>query len=349
MGQVILPFLEYILLQGFVLIVGLNVVQNRKIDTSWVLESWIFGQMLLFAVLQVMAVPMILMRWQFNALFWSYCGVSIALFSIGLWRLIKGKAKIRIHFPELSPIALFLLMVAVLLILWQVGNYAFGMHLDEDDARWLAQANDALEYGDMMTRNHDTGDYVGRFVMLKDTTSPWPMMWAIISKVLFIRPSVFTHTIYAPIELIMLYTIYWLIGYQLFKNSEARLTFLLMVVVVNSFFGATVYTQSTFAIVRIWQGKATVAGVIIPLLIYLFICMNKKGKSSKTLDWIIVMITGCAGCLMSGMGILLPAVGIGVYGAYNIIAYQNWKSIPLCVFALAPSVVSMLVNVYLKG
>lgn len=349
MGQAVLPFLGYLLLQVFVLIVGLIIIRDEKIGTSVVLKSWIFGQLILFAVLQMMAVPMILIHWKFSVLFWSYCGIAIILFGIGLWRVIKKKARIQIQFPKLSAFELFLLMVAVLLILWQVCNNIFGVHLDEDDARWLAQANDAIEYGDMMIRDHDTGDFIGQFIVRKDTSSPWPLMWAIMSRLLYTRPSIFAHSIYAPVELVLMYAVYWLIGCELINKTKSRLIFLLTVVLVNIFFGSTEYTQSTFALVRIWQGKATVAGVIIPLLIYLFICMNKKGKNSKALDWITVIIVDCAGCLMSGMGILLSAVGIGIYGVYNIIAYQRWKNIPLFVLALVPSITFMLVNMYLKG
>ena len=75
MGQAVSPFLEYVVLQLVVMVVGLNVVHEKELSTSGVLKSWIFGQMMLFAVLQIIAVPMILLRWKFNALFWCYLGV----------------------------------------------------------------------------------------------------------------------------------------------------------------------------------------------------------------------------------------------------------------------------------
>ena len=242
MGSAVMPFFEYLVLQLAVTVVGLNVIKEEEISCSGVLKSWIFGQMLLFAVLQLLAVPMILLRWQFNALFWSFLGACIMMFFLGLWRLKKT----RIHFnkPELSPLALLLLMIVILLILWQVCTYFFGIHLDEDDARWLVEANDALEYGDMMTRNVQTGTYFGNYVQIKDVSSPWPMMFAVLSRILFgTRVAIVSHTLYAPIEVLLMYGVYWLIGNELFRKIEAKLTFLLCAIIVILLYGGTGFTQ----------------------------------------------------------------------------------------------------------
>ena len=348
MGQAVLPFLEYLVLQVFVLIVGLNIVRKDEIGASDVLKSWIFGQMILFAVLQIIAVPMILLRCKFDALFWSYCSLSVVLFGFGCWRLVKKKTRIRIKLPELKPLELLLLMTVVLLILWQVCTYFFGIHLDEDDARWLAQANDALEYGDLLTRNFHTGEYTGVFDPVRDVTSPWMMTYGILSKILSTKPAIFAHTIYPPIELFVVYGIYWLIGIELFKKRTTQLSVVLLAILVNMFFTVTAYTQSTFTLIRIWQGKATVAAVIVPMFMYLFICVNMKNKQNTNL-WIMIIATGCAACLMSGAGIPLSFVAIFVLGLYSIIAYQQWKRIPIWFASLITPLGCGLLYLLLKG
>lgn len=340
MGQVVRPFLEYLVLQVTVAIIGLNVVREKRLGFSGLLESWILGQVLCFAVLQIMAVPMILLKWHFNVLFWSYIGVVVVLFGFGCWRLIRQNTKIRIRLPEFKPFEILLLIVVALLILWQSANYFFGMHLDEDDARWLAQANDALEYGNMLTRDYDTGEYLGYIQVPKDATSPWSMMVAIFSRILGTGTATFSHSVYAPVELFLLYAAYWLISCELFEKRESRIVFLFFVTLLNMFIGRTVYTQSTFSLVRIWQGKASVAGVVIPLFLYLFLRIN---KGNKTGDWLSLIMVCCSSCLMSGMGISIAAVMIAVYSAYNVIAYKNWRRIPLAVLAVLPSIIYLLI------
>ena len=340
MKEAVIPFLGYCLLQLFVAVTGLNLVREREAGFSDALRSWIFGQILLFGVLQLMAVPMILLRLKFDVLFWSYLCVAVMLFGIGLWRLGRGKTRIKMQKPQLNPLASVILVVTALLVLYQAGSFFFGMHLDEDDARWLAQANDALTYGDMLTRNFDTGEYLGFFQAVKDVSSPWPMMWAIAGRLLRVRPSVFAHTVYAPIEVLLMYGVYWLIGRELFDRIEARSVFIASVASVNLFFGGTVYTQSAFSLIRIWQGKATVAAVILPLLIYLMICVGKRDRLE---DWVKLIVVDAAACLMSGMGVSLAAIVIVVLGAYIVLAFARFRRLPMLLLSVMPSAMSFLV------
>ncbi len=346
MGQIIIPFLEYIILQIAVAVVGLNIIREKEIRPIVVLKSWIFGQMLLFATLQILALPMILLRCHFNVLFWSYTGICVVLFGFGCFSIRWRNCCFRIEKSKWNWLSVTICLIAVVLILWQGGNYLFGMHLDQDDARWLAEANDALEYGNMMTRNYDTGEYLGRFMMPEDASSPWPIMWAIVSRILNIRTSVFAHTIYATVEIFMFYGIYWLMGSEILKKKEAITSFILFVAVFNCFFGGTVYTQSAFSLVRIWQGKASVAAIIIPSILYSFICIHKR---NEMITWIRIMITGAAACLMSGMGIFISAFMIGIYGLYYIVAYKNWRRMPIFLATLIPSISSFVVNFLIKG
>lgn len=348
MGQAVLPFLGYVVLQLIVVVVGLNVVREREISASGVLKSWIFGQMLLFSVLQIMTVPMILLRWKFNTLFWSYIGVGALLFGVGCWKIVEGRTKVKIRVPELRPVELLLLMIIVLLILWQACDYFFGIHLDEDDARFLAQANDILEYGQLFTRYFETGELIGVVEPVRDITSPWSVMFAMVSRLLFTKPAIFAHTIYPTVEIMLVYCIYWLMGRELFKEKESQLSVVFLAIIINLFFTVTSYTQSTFSVIRIWQGKASVAAVIVPMLIYLFICLNRRNKDNLSL-WVMVIATGCAACLMSGAGIPLSFIAIAILGLYNIVLYGQWKRMPLWVSSMVIPLGSGLLYLFLKG
>ena len=69
MKQAIVPFMIYSILQIFVFFIGVNFVKKEdKLNISMILRSYIFGQMSLFAIVEILAVPMILMRLSFNAL-----------------------------------------------------------------------------------------------------------------------------------------------------------------------------------------------------------------------------------------------------------------------------------------
>ncbi len=350
----VIPLLLYALLQVPVFFIGINIISDKDYLTGdgwvFVLKTHVIGQMLIWMLLQLMAVPLILCRVRFSALLYGFLIILIILCLLGAKRFVclrkRKNLELKYTRESFSGITIVLLIVAVALILIQFFLYFLGQHIDQDDARWLAEANDALEYGDMMTRNVSTGEFLGWFDTIRDVTSPWAMFFAVLAKIIHTNTAVAAHTVYAPITLLMSYGIYYLIGRELFKKNESWSAFLLSVVVLNLFFAGTVYTQSVFTLVRIWQGKATVAGIFIPFLFYLGIRINKRNEKA---DWLCLAITGCAACLTSGMGISLSGILIILLGGYSIITYRRWGRIPFWILSLSPSVGFSLLYFYLKG
>jgi len=349
--QSLLPLAFYLLLQIMVFLTGINLNSGeelRRWDNRSILKTYISGQMLIWAVLQIIAVPMILCRNRFNALFYMFVVLVIVLGGNGCRLILKLKRK-QLKVKNNTDFPLFARIVClalIILIVLQVFSYFLGQHIDQDDARWIAEANDALVYGDMMTRYVSTGDLVGGFETFRDVTSPWPMFFAILAKMLHINVPFAAHTLYAPVALLISYGVYYLIADELFEKAESRFAFLFTVAWINLFFAGTTHTQSVVTLVRIWQGKATVAAIIIPLLLYLAICINKR---NERIDWIRLSVTGCAACLMSGMGISLGGILIAGIGAYSIMAYRRWNRIPYWLLSLAPAIGFFLVLFFLKG
>ena len=110
-----------------------------------------------------------------------------------------------------------------------------------------------------------------------------------------------------------------------------------VVTALNASFGQSVYNQSYFTIVRIWQGKAVVAGVLIPFLTYLLIRLYRE--DTKAGDYIFIIMTGMAMCLMSGMGIFFSGILIGILGGWFMIVKKQWKKIPYIVLCCIPTII----------
>ena len=291
--------------------------------------TYLTGSLTMWAVFQIIAVPLIQFRSTFTLLFWIYTGLVIILAGLGL----KSRLKIRFEKPEISAC----LIIALWIIAYQMAIYIFGMKLDEDDARWLAEANDALVKDRMLLHNPATGEYIGRFVgeMVKDTFSPWAFFVAWLSRTTGIGVAAMAHTVYPPVLLGLSYCAYYHMGKQLFKHKREQGIFLLMVSLIHMFMGANEYTQSAFTLLRIWQGKAVVAAVIIPAIL-MQILIIQNDDSIK--NWLILAVTGCAACLLSGMGIAISLIMIAVYGGYVIIC-KRWRRIPLWLASLVPAIV----------
>jgi len=311
------------------------------------LDSYLIGQCCLWAVFQLLAVPMVCLKLPFSVLLIVFLIATAGLTGFGIWSLIHSShrpnkmysshrnVRWKFSLPS-SPIMWTIVLLFIVLVLFQISRYLTGMHLDEDDARWIAEANDAITKNAMYLHNPATGEYIGRPIgeMLKDIYSPWSMYIAFLAYITGIRPAIMAHTIYAPVLLIITYLAYWRIGKQLFKRQAERLIFLLAVAVVITFFSG-VYSQGVFTLTRIWQGKAAATAVIIPA-IFSQILMIQKEDTRK--NWLILVVISWSACLLSGMGIMIALLMTAGYGLY-VIVWGRWKRIPYWLACMVPAAV----------
>ena len=315
-------------------LVGLNFRRHTVCGT------FVYGQVLLWAVFQLVAVPYIVLRCPFTWLFYVYLGTVIIMTISGIRKFRNTKKFIK---PRIDKY----LIIAIVLIVVQMAVYIAGMHLDEDDARWIAEANDALVKNTMFLHNPANGEYLGRFTgeMRKDVFSPWAMYIAFLSKLTMLRPAVIAHSIYAPILLMISYMIYFQIGLNIFRHRSEVNTFLLFVAIINLAFAGNAYTQSVFTLTRIWQGKAVVAAVVIPLFLLLLINIEKYDNTG---NWIMLFLATTASCLFSGMGIAISLILCSVYGGYAFIC-KRFIRFPFLLLAVLPPIIYGLLYYWLRG
>ena len=280
--------------------------------------TYLLGQILLWACFQVIAVPLIHLRASFHTLAIAYLACVLVLSGAGVRVRLKTefqREKLNVFFAA-----------AFLVILYQAGVYILGRHLDEDDARWIAEANDALTKNRMLLDNPSTGAYIGRFIgeIKKDVFSPWSMYIACLSWYTGISPAVLAHTVYAPVLLLLSYSAYARIGKSLFAGREEQGIFLLGAAVINLFFAGSSYTQSVFTLTRIWQGKAVIAAVMIPSILMLFLQLHQEDRPA---NWREMGMAAVASCLFSGMGAAIGVMMTAVYGGYALVC-RKFRGLP---------------------
>ncbi len=327
-----MPFVQCIL-TGLVLLTPFFVGCPFKKNT--IPEAYLYGQVLLWALFQLLAVPMVFFRLPFNALFTAYAIVLTALTAWGVRSCIRKNKVPRQSKPEKPYLQYLPLLLAICVVLFQASVYCLGMHLDEDDSRFIVEANDAITKNTMYLHNPATGEYIGRFVgeMKKDIFSPWAMYIATLSRLTMLHPAVFARTVYAPVLLALSYTVYWLIGKRLFSRTFERGVFLLSVSVISMFFVGEAYSQAAFSLIRIWQGKAAVAAVMVPLSLLMMLELEEDDGRA---NWLWLGTAGCAACLFSGMGVAFSAILITAYGGYAVL-HGRFRRLPWLLFALLPS------------
>lgn len=287
-----------------------------------VLIEWIVGFFSLLAFFEIISLPCIFKKASLKTL------ALIMLCVIGglcVLSLLLNRKKIIQRIKSISwkkPDVLWVIVLA--LIVFQTAMLGFGMHIDEDDAFYVATATTALDTDTLYEIDPYTGQQYyalpSRYVL-----SPLPMLGAVVGKIIKLRPTIFSHTV-LPFYLIpMAYGVYALIGEKIFAGRKDRnALFLFFVSMVNLFSATSVWTQGHFLLVRIWQGKAILANIILPFLLYFALQYFEKSYLTMR-EWISLICIMLAGCFVSSMGIFLCAVMIEALAFLQMIRSKKIK------------------------
>lgn len=330
---------------------GDNLCQLAKWEDS-LASKYIIGNIFLWAIFQLLSVPMIYLKMPFHNLLYTYSLVIIVLFILSLvWLIIfykrnnekKISLKKRVYnlfkaSSGLRKIMMWILsLIMIISIAFQISQYVFLAHRDNDDSRFVVNACDAYEQDAMYTINYKSGEPEENITVERDLTSPWSMYVAWQAKVVHIYPTILFHTVLPIFLILMGYSVIWMLGYKYFKRDIFyTIIFTMSVSIINNFFNLSVYTSSTFFLVRIWQGKAIVAGIMIPLLMYLYYRIYRH--NDEIITYFILFITNISMCLLSGAGILLSPIMNVSYGISYAFSKKKMSIFFGMLLACVPSV-----------
>ncbi len=341
-----------------------------EIGFSALCFRYLCGNLMMWSLYQLIAVPMILYQCSFTASVLIWAGILAALvilwsifrskrMSNSLWNQIRDDAshitRIRIHPDQLPECTWILIIAAVVLIGLQCGQLLFRMHIDLDDTRFVAEAVNAYQRDTMLTTHPIFGtEYTyWNADRLKDSISPWPLYLAVIARCVQIHPTIIAHSIYPVFLILISYMIVWLIGGIWFSEMLQKAGFLFAAALIQTFFASTHRSVAEFLLVRTWQGKAVVAGICIPLLFLILQWMLLSvRKSALPFGGIIFlsMLTTLSACLMSGMGIIIAGTMAGlswVYCGLFCIRTRQWKNLLAGILPCIPPLMYGILYFYL--
>ena len=342
-------FLECLLILFWMLIVPVligtliinQLFKEKKTDP---LLALVCGVICMMAVFYVLVMPMLFLKIPFHVLVicWSISMLILCLLAL-IYNRRRFKEILRHNIVQLKVLPWFTIIV-ILLIMAQAFILTYYQHEDSDDSFYVASATttvatDAIYQYDPLT---GVGSYVcpSRYVM-----SPFPVFVALISKLVLIHPTIVAHTILPAVLIPFSYVILAVIGKKLFPDRPfAVMLFLLFICILNLFGNVSVYTNSTFLLFRIWQGKAILANIVLPSILYFSLkCMNGEMVLGA---WSMLFACALAACLTSSMGIVLAPIMIACLGF--VFAIQNRKmstfvySIACCAPCIAGGIVSVI-------
>ena len=326
--------------------IGLLFTQRMKENKDSFLLTLLCGYAGMFALFELLSLPMIFLSLPFHVLRNTY-GIGIFLLTV---LAIAGYRK---RFMPLTigkiwqwrqiPWSGYL---ACLLIVVQLGIYLAGMSTDLDDSFYIGTATTTLHTDRMFLYSAYTGEFSGT-LPVRYVLSPFPILLAFYGEMVQMNPTAIAHTVMPVFFLTLAYATYVLLGKRLFKGDRKAIgIFLSFLSLIHMFSYYSSYTQGTFMLIRIWQGKAVLAALLLPFLFYWGICIfEEEAEGSK---WMVLLciITSC--CLVSSMGIMLAPIMLGILALLLGILKKQWKKTLLAMTCCLPSMVCAGIHILIR-
>ena len=194
-------------------------------------DALICGYVLLFAVFELLALPLIFTRQSFAVLKYSYEILVCVLALAGVifaWKNKKNRADGAERKKSLSRKKISAAMwLAFLLVAIQMGAYVFGMATDLDDAFYVATATTTLETNGMFTYDAYTG-MLASYLPARYVFAPFPILLAFYSDMVHMHAAVVAHTVEPVFFLLISYLVYWKIGRKLFDKDDRKVGLFLL-------------------------------------------------------------------------------------------------------------------------
>lgn len=307
----LLPFLLGLLYTGF--------VEEEKDN---ILMHMAAGYIMMFGVFEIVVLPLIWMRQSLSLLVCIYGGILAVLAAASLilnYKRIPGI--VRRIFGVVKDFTLCI-WAQFLLIAGQVFVYIRYQYTNSDDAFFVAAATTSLATNTIFSYNPYTG---AEFAKLPSryVLSPFYAFTATVSKLTDTHPAIIAHMVFMIFFLLLSYAVYTLIGRALFSYDMEKLGYFLVVLsALNIFAAYSERTSGLFLLIRLWQGKAVLAGILLPMILYLGIrifLLEDRGR--KRADWLLLFLLMAACCMVSSMGIILGAIMLGLTGI--LFAWRN--------------------------
>ena len=347
--EYVLKFFFLLLWQGIVPFgAGILLLHRYKLkkDVVW---AYLMGVFMEWALFELIAVGCIRLKTSLTFVTVLWCLVMIVTCIAGFCLFVRKREsewyqKPVIRFKEdlrkLKAEGKLLAAVTVGLILFQMYMYVFYQHVDADDARYIANAVAAWDSDTMLLTHPNTGEVLTQQLgeLEKDAVSPWMIYIAMIAKLTMIHPTILAHTVLPVLLLLTGYCVYWKLGNCLLKNDlKKQICFLGLLSMIHLFGYTSVYSAATFFLTRIWQGKAIVAGVLLPAVVAILLYLQEDQGNYR---WYFVLTElNLAACLLSGMGLVFSAVIEGCFIFSYAVQKKSFRDLLYGVLACVPNVV----------
>ena len=323
-------------------LLGQLFVNKEKSTTESQFRRYLFGLIIMFALFEVITVPLTFMKCSLTVVSILFV---LSCFIFLIFGILKNKVQIRSLFGNVYlHKGSFFGYSAWIIILFQIFFVVTHTHIDDDDAWYVGTAVTSYITDTLNIISPYTGDLLA--MLPSDyTLSPFPIFYAMLARLINIHPTILMHTVAPFFWIGASYMVYYLIACILFKSGRDRECFMFILSIFNIFANFSVRSVSTFMLFRIWQGKATLCSLIVPLVYYVFmLCIEEKSGAK---NWILLFMLVLAGCMVSSMGVFLVSVLLVILATIFSVLGRKVKIAINTLFCIIPCVIQLGIYVFI--
>ncbi len=312
--MVIIPFVLGFFLDGF-----FSKSESGEISEKFMISRcFVLGFCAEIAVFQLVAVPFIVKRAAFHNVKYTFV-IALAIVTIlSVLFSVKGiKKRVINKINEINKMNtnVFIWGIVILLIVFETQLLALNMHMDTDDARFIAEALEACEKDTMLQLNCITGEHYDTFIgeLRKEVAAPYPFFIATISSLTNIHPATLAHTCFPVFLIPLFYMCMYMLGRFYFSDSTNRVAlYMLILNVIVLFSFESRFSWGYTLLTIIWQGRSIACLILLPALFYVLsnICIHDKINIGMCFSELVLMFA-CAN--LSGMAAMMAAAVSGIF------------------------------------
>lgn len=301
----------------------------------------VVGFFLYYSIFSLVCVP-VMYRWRPLSMLvniWVVAVVLISIISIAV--NFKKWRKIDFSFDNKA-----ILFACILLTIIETVIILYSYQFTLDAAYYVANVGTSVDTNMMNVYDPYTGDWQDHFQM-RYFFATYPQQDAVMCYLFKIHPLIQTKLIMSAVTIFMTNIVYIMIGRKLFGKKDSSVFLFLLFSTVAHFFFITIYTSSNFMITRTYEGKNILANIVLPAIVYFYICLLEK---EENLLW-VMLFTVCFGAtVVSNSSNMLVPAALSVFMIPLAIKRKSIKTFIKTAICMLPCIILLFVYVaYVKG
>ena len=217
---------------------------------------------------------------------------------------------------------------------------------DGDDAYFVVESLLAQEVDVMNTILPYTGTSTA--LDIRHALAVITMWDAFIAKMSGIHATIVAHSVIPLFVIPLVYLVYIEIARILFRSRQQVIPVFMIIVSFLLMFGnVSIYTPATFFLMRTWQGKALVANLVFPMIIWIFLWMFEDLKSPERMSfrpgWIMLGLINMLSGACSSMGVIFGSALVGLLTLVLLVFSKRWTVLVGAFLCIIPNLIYLAI------